>query len=251
MERATYEIEALVERDHWWFRGRRKLLSSLLANLDPPLAPSARVLDVGCGTGANGPVLTEYGREVIGIDASSVPLGIAGTAQRGHTVRVRGDACSLPFASESFDLVVALDVLEHLEDDHAAARELFRVMRPGGALIVFVPALRILWGLQDDVSHHVRRYDKDELRLVVLGAGLDIQRLTFFNTFLFPPILAARLAMRVFPPRHLKSENEIGGKVANAILAHVFSWEVPVLEWLDFPVGVSLACVARRPPRGG
>lgn len=211
MERATYEIEAELERRHWWFRGRRRLLGRLLARLDPPLPAGARVLDVGCGTGANAPVLSEGGRLAIGVEASLIPLGLAGTGERGHAARVRGDASRLPFLDRAFDLVVALDVLEHIDDDLGAARELLRVLRPVGALVVFVPALMLLWGFQDEVSHHRRRYARSQLRDVITGAGCEVQRLTFFNTLLFPPILAVRWAMRVRKPRTLGSENRIGG----------------------------------------
>jgi len=246
MERATYEVEADVERRHWWFQGRRRILRRFLARLDPPLRPGARVLDVGCGTGANGPVLAENGRFAVGLDASPVPLGLRGDGERGHAGRVRGDAGAQPFADRSFDMVVALDVLEHLDDDAAAARELRRVLRPDGVLVVFVPALRLLWGLQDDVSHHRRRYGREELRRLIAGAGFRVERLTFFNSVLFLPILAARLAMRVRPPKTLRSENELGGAVSNAVLGGLFSSEAPILERVDLPVGVSLACIARQ-----
>jgi SAM-dependent methyltransferase len=245
VERATYQVEAELERRHWWFRGRRRILGDLLARLEPPLPPTARVLDVGCGTGANGPVLATRGALAIGIDASPVPLGL-GRSQGSHTARLRGDAARLPFEDDSFDLVVALDVLEHLDDDLAAARELRRVLRPGGAAVVFVPALPILWGLQDEVSHHRRRYRRPQLESVVSGAGLQIQRSTFFNSFLFPPILATRMLMRLFPPRNLASENQLGGPAVNAVLAAIFRAEAALVDRVDLPIGVSLACVARR-----
>ena len=243
MERRTYQIEAQLERHHWWFQGRRKILDRFLVRLQPPLAPGARVLDVGCGTGANGPVLAARGGFTVGIDASRIPLGLGASS---HGARVRGDATALPFADASFDLVVALDVLEHLDDDAAGARELYRVLRPGAAAVIFVPALQLLWGLQDDVSHHRRRYGKGQLRGLVATAGLRVQRLTFFNSFLFPPILAARLMMRVLPARQLASENQIGGPITNAILEGIFGAEAPLLDRVDLPVGVSLACLARR-----
>jgi SAM-dependent methyltransferase len=246
VERTAYEIEAQRERRHWWFQGRRRILDRLLASLDPPLPSGARALDVGCGSGANGPVLAARAAFTVGIDASPVPLALDGTGARGHAARLRADATALPFADESFDLVVALDVLEHLDDDAAAARELRRVMRPGAALVVFVPALRLLWGLQDQVSHHRRRYHRGELRDLVNGAGLHIGRLTFFNSLLFLPILAARWLMRLRPPAHFASENELGGPVANAVLGGIFAAEAPLLAHLDLPVGVSLACLARR-----
>lgn len=246
MERTTYEAEAEVERTHWWFEGRRAILTRLLAALDPPLPPGARVLDVGCGTGANGQVLAGGGRFAVGLDLSPVPLGLQGAMGRGHAARLRGDATRLPFPSGAFDMVVALDVLEHIDDDGAAAAELVRVLRPGGVLIVFVPALQLLWGLQDEVSHHRRRYGRAELQSLIAGTGVRIERLTFFNAILFVPILAGRLAMRVLPRGRLASENQIGGPISNALLKAIFCAEAPLLDRLDLPIGVSLACVARR-----
>jgi SAM-dependent methyltransferase len=243
VEATTYQIEADLERRHWWFRGRRRILERLLARLDPPLPPGARALDVGCGTGANGRVLAARAAFSVGIDASRIPLALG---ERTHAARLRGDATALPFPDGSFDLVVALDVLEHLDDDAGGAREMCRVLRPGGVAVIFTPALEILWGLQDDVSHHRRRYGKGQLRALVSAAGLTIQRLTFFNSFLFPPILAARLMMRVLPPVHLRSENQVGGPITNAVLGAVFGAEAPLLERVDLPIGVSLACLARR-----
>jgi SAM-dependent methyltransferase len=243
METATYQLEAQIERRHWWFQGRRRILDRLLTALEPPLPAGARALDVGCGTGANGPVLAARAAFAVGIDASRTPLGLG---RATHAARLRGDATALPFPEGSFDLVVALDVLEHLDDDAGGARELRRVLRPGGAALIFVPALRLLWGVQDQVSHHRRRYGRAQLRALVAGAGLRIERLTFFNSLLFPPILAARLMMRVFPPRNLHSENELGGPLTNAILGAIFGAEAPLLQRVDLPVGVSLACLARR-----
>lgn len=247
MERETYEVEAQVERDHWWFRGRRRILTRLLRDLSPALPPHARALDVGCGTGANGPVLAQRGLFAVGLDASPVPLGLAGTGDRGHAARVRGDAAQLPILDASLDLVVALDVLEHLPDDSGAAREIFRVLRPGGVLIAFVPALRLLWGFQDEVAHHLRRYGKRDFADLIAQAGFHIDRVTFFNSLLFPPILLARLAMRVYPPQHLASENQIGGTLTNTLLCGIFALEAPLVALFDLPVGVSLACVAHRP----
>jgi SAM-dependent methyltransferase len=246
VEASTYEVEAQLARRHWWFQGRRRILDRLVASLDPPLPPDALALDVGCGTGANASVLAARAAFSVGIDASQIPLGLRATDQPGHDARLRGDATALPFPDHSFDLVVALDVLEHLDDDAAGAREIRRVLRPGGVVVIFVPALRLLWGLQDQVSHHRRRYHREQLGQLAFAAGLRVERLTFFNSFLFPPILAARVIMRLRPSKTLISENEIGGPLTNAVLGAVFGAEAPLLQRVDFPVGVSLACLARR-----
>jgi SAM-dependent methyltransferase len=247
VDRLSYEIEAGVEKRHWWFRGRRRILRRLLGGLEPPLPPRARILDVGCGTGANAEVLAAGERFVVGLDASAIPLELTASETRRPCTRLQADAGQLPFPDAMFDLVAALDVLEHMDDDVGATHELARVLKPAGVLIVFVPALRALWSLQDEVSHHRRRYGRDQLRTVVLASGLHIERLTFFNTLLFPPILAARLAMRIRRPRGLKSENQLGGPLTNALLTMIFAAEGPVVSRVDLPIGVSLACVARRP----
>lgn len=244
MEPASYEIEAQVEREHWWFRGRRRILQTFLEGLDPPLPARPAVLDVGCGTGANAAVLAAGGRPVVGVDPSPSAHRLRRRAGRPDGVRAAAEA--LPFADATFDLVAALDVLEHLDDDRAAAAELRRVARPGGVVLIFVPALPLLWGLQDQHAQHRRRYRRAELCQVAEGAGLRIQRLTYFNTLLFAPILAARLAMRVRPPAGIQSENQLGGPLANAVLERIFRSEAPLLARMDLPVGVSLACVARR-----
>lgn len=247
MDRETYETEAAVERSHWWFRVRRELLRRLVAALEPELPERATVLDVGCGTGANLDVLAARGRVIVGVDRSAIPLQLQRESGKTRRTLTQADALALPFADRSFDLVLALDVLEHLRHDHQGAAELYRVCRPQGVAVIFVPALEILWGLQDEIGHHERRYDKTALTSLIRDAGFQIDRTTFFNTFLFPPILAARLALRFYRPRELKNENQIGGPLSNAILERVFSAELFLLDRLDLTIGVSLACVARRP----
>lgn len=247
MDRETYEIEAKVEQSHWWFRVRRKLLGRLVSALAPALPERATILDVGCGTGANMDVLSAPGRVIVGVDRSPVPLQLQHESGASERTLTQADALALPFADRSFDLVLALDMLEHLEQDLLGAAELFRVCRPRGAAVIFVPALEALWGIQDDVSHHFRRYTPSELRGVLGGAGFEIERLTFFNTILFPAIFAARLGLKVYRPKTIANENQIGGPLANAIMERIFGLEPRIIENRDLPFGVSLACVVRRP----
>jgi len=249
VRRATYHVEREVSPDHWWFQGRRRILTRLLADLDLP--PGARILDAGCGTGANTATLAALGRghgqgrgrgqgTVFGVDASPVPLGLA---EEGLAVLARLER--LPFARGRFDLVAALDLLEHLDDDAAGARELARVVAPGGRLLVFVPAFEQLWGLQDDVSDHRRRYTAASLRSLVIRAGLRVERLSYFNTVLFFPILAARLAMRVVRPP-VATENNLTTPALNRLLGAVFGAEASLLARANLPFGVSLLALARR-----
>ncbi len=245
MERHTYQIQADAQDSHWWYQGRRQILDRFLQGLDPPLPPIARILDVGSGTGSNGAVLRRYG-DAIGVDFEPLALSLSESMDSGHVYRVCADATRLPFADGSFDLVTCLDLLEHLEDDQTGARELARVVRPGGAVVSFVPAFRALWGFQDDISHHKRRYRKRQFVELFESARLDVVRATYFNTMLFAPIFVTRKLMQFHRPKRIESENQIGGPIAQRLLGKIFAAEAPLLERVDLPFGVSLAVVARR-----
>ncbi len=260
MKPETYAVERALAPAHWWFEGRRRILASLLAA--EPLPASARILDVGSGTGANVGVLAAHG-EVVAVDASrrafrsepvdsaradSMPRTAPGPGERGESRcrrALQGRLEALPLRDRAFDLVTALDVLEHLDDDVGAAREIRRVLAPQGRLLVFVPALELLWGLQDEVSEHRRRYTARSLRRTLETAGLRIRRLSYFNTLLFPAVLAGRLAMRLFRPP-VRSENELTPAGLDRILTRVFAAEAPLLARANLPVGVSLLAVAGR-----
>ena len=231
-----------VEEWHFWFRTRRRILAGELARLALP--PSARLLDVGCGAGPNAEVLGRFGR-VTALDRSPIALGR--TASRPYAGRVRALGEALPFGAGAFDAVVALDVLEHLDDDVAGARELGRVLSPRGALVLFVPALRALWGYNDDLSEHRRRYTAASLRRAVEDAGLTVERLSYFNVAIALPLFAARRVTRALGLK-ARYEHALRPGAMDAVLGAVFAAELP---WLArggrFPVGVSLLCIARRP----
>ena len=239
MKPHTYAIEHDVSATHWWFSGRRAVLAALLDGL--PLPRPARILDAGCGTGSNLPVLVDRGA-VVGVDAGAAPLGFAGAVPKA-----RARLESLPFGDGSFDLVTALDILEHLDDDVAGARELARVVRPGGWLVVFVPAFRFLWSLQDEVSEHRRRYTRSGLVATLERAGLAVQRSSYFNTLLFPPILLGRLALRIRRPA-ITSENVLTHPILDRLLGRIFAAEGPLLGHLNLPFGVSAMAIAQRAP---
>jgi len=187
-----------LERTHWWFRGRRRILLAALARAE---VRAASVLDVGCGAGTHLAWLGERfaGARRVGIDLERAPLRFC-RDDGGHRV-CQADAARLPFASGSFDLVTALDALEHVEDDAAALRECLRVLRPGGALLASVPAFRSLWGSVDELGHHHRRYRRRELRARIEAAGFEVALERYFNFLLFAPIAAVRWLGRLRPPR--------------------------------------------------
>lgn len=246
MDEEAYRVEARVERDHWWFRVRRRIVASLVERLEPALPAGARVLDLGCGTGANGPALAAPGRLLVGADRSTVALRLLGEGGAPHGARICADATALPFASGSFDLVACLDVLEHLGDDRAGARELARLARPGGAVLVTVPAHELLWGRQDELGHHFRRYSRPALLSTVEAANLRVERITAFNSILLLPIVVGRAVLRLAGRWAPENENDVGGPLARKVLEAIFGLEVPLVSRCDLPVGVSLAVVARR-----
>jgi SAM-dependent methyltransferase len=215
--------------------------------LDRALAPDPgrAILDVGCGSGTMLGHLRRHGRPR-GIDADAEAIRFCrarGIAEVAHV-----PAGPLPFADGEFGLVCALDVLEHIPDDRGALGEMARVLAPGGTALLTVPAFPALWGAQDEVSHHVRRYRERELRELVAAAGLELERVTYFNTALFAPIAAIRLARRLRPAREQpRSDFALTGPGRlNALLARIFAAEAPVVARTRLPVGVSLLALARK-----
>ena len=245
MERHTYAIMYEVEGSHWWFAGRRRILESfveeIVANLNLH-GRQPRILDVGCGTGANLEMLAQFGYAE-GVDVSEDALAFC--RARGLNEVKLGAAERLPYDDSSFDLVTALDVVEHLDDDRAGLREMRRVLRPGGRVLLFVPAFMWLWGVQDDVSNHRRRYTLPQLTERVRAAGFEVERGTYANLTFFAPILAGRLLMRATGARPA-SENNINVPALNGVLGQLFGAERFWLRRLNFPFGVSAVCVARR-----
>ena len=187
-ERQTHE----AEDRHWWYRGRRKVLDGVIAGLGLP--QPARILDAGCGSGRNMVELARLG-EVTGIELSDTSVALA--RERGVGEVIAGSVLEMPFAEDSFDLAVSLDVIEHLEDDLGALRELRRTVAPGGVLLVTVPAYRWLWSGHDEINHHHRRYTRRTLQRAAEQAGWQQARTTYFNSLLLPAAIVLRVLDRV------------------------------------------------------
>jgi SAM-dependent methyltransferase len=243
MDQATYAAEAEIEQDHWWFVGRRKLFGGIIAGLGLP--SDARTLDAGTSTGTNLRLLRDLGfTRVEGVDISLEAKQFCELKQLG-TVTI-GDVCALPYSDNQFDLVLATDVIEHLDDDLRAAAELFRVLKPGGHVLITVPAFPSLWGLQDDVAHHKRRYRKRPLLRVLTDSGLQCHKAFYFNYLLFAPIWLARCIIRLGGIR-LRSENDVNNPWINHVLTWVFSFDVWSACWLSPPFGVSILALCTKP----
>lgn len=243
MEASVYEAEFENESTHWWFVQRRNLFARLL---DPDLRPgNARFLDVGTSTGTNLRLLTGLGfSNVVGVELN--PDAAEFARQKTGVEVVVADSTALPFENNEFDCVFATDVIEHIENDEAALKELARVLRPGGKLIITVPAFMSLWGLQDDLSHHHRRYRMHQLRRVVVGAGLTINESFYFNFLLFPAVFLVRRLMRVFPLK-IRSEGDLNAGGLNFVLSAVFNLDCRLARRLRVPFGVSACVVCSRP----
>lgn len=234
---------------HWWYEGRRRVVEAELASLG--LVPGAAILDVGCGSGAMLPSLARFGT-VTGIETDIDAVRHCEEVHADVATVVHGSLPDALPADGDLDLVTAFDVIEHLDDDAGALRAASRSLRPGGRLLLTVPAFPSLWGPQDELSHHRRRYRKATLTAAFDGSGLQIDRMTYFNCFLFPPIAALRWSRRLLPARRGEAEMESdfsvgpdGGWLAS-VLESVFAAERHVLRVTDLPFGVSLLAVATR-----
>ncbi|HSE17897.1 MAG TPA: methyltransferase domain-containing protein [Pyrinomonadaceae bacterium] len=243
MKEHTYPIMFRIEQSHWWYTGRRKILTSFIDDICRRVTDRRpRILDVGCGTGANLLMLSQYG-DAEGVDVSEDALAFC--RERGLEKVRLGAGEALPYEDGTFDLVTALDVVEHMDDDLAGLREMRRVLRPGGRVLLFVPTFMFLWGVQDDVSNHRRRYRLPELRRVLEEAGFEIERTTYANITFFLPILLMRKLMRLTGIK-AESENNINVSALNGVLGSLFGAESVLLRFMNIPFGVSGLCVARK-----
>ena len=187
-----YELQTHRAEDrHWWYRGRRTVLERVIERLRLPAR--ARILDAGCGSGRNMVELARHGT-VTGVELSPRASRSPARARAGEVIE--GSVLEMPFESASFDLAVSLDVIEHLEDDLGALRELRRVVAPGGALLITVPAYQWLWSGHDEINHHHRRYTRRSLQQVAEQAGWETVRTTYFNSLLLPVAIVLRVLDR-------------------------------------------------------
>lgn len=238
-----YELQThRVEDGHWWYRGRRRVIDLVLAKLGLP--SGARILDAGCGSGRN---MVELGRlgTVTGIELS--PTSVAVARERGVGEVVEGSVLELPFADQSFDLAVSLDVIEHLEDDRGALRELRRTVAPGGALVVTVPAYQWLWSAHDEINHHHRRYNTKMLLQAASEAGWRCELSTHFNSLLLPAAIVMRALDRVRPGTAESSlDLWIPPTPLNWLLERPLALEAALIgRGMRIPAGLSLLAVFR------
>jgi SAM-dependent methyltransferase len=236
-----YDIEAKVESFHWWFTVRRKLLRLFLSSLDLPCGCVA--VDIGCGAGSNLRILVSAGLNAIGLDRSFYALSLA--RKKIKFPLLNGDLNNLPIRPKSVGLIVAMDILEHLDNDISGIRSFYEALKEEGVLILTVPAFRSLWGIQDEVTGHKRRYSRQEIVSKLRQEGFKIIKSSYFNFFLFFPIFLARRLIHLSGLK-VESENKINSPIINSFLKTIFSLESYVLRCFSFPFGVSIFCIARK-----
>jgi SAM-dependent methyltransferase len=243
-----YEKMYALETTYWWFQGRMRMIEAILESCLPEPPRPGRVLDVGCGTGL---ILDHFaGWEPIGTDFSRLALGYS--RERGVSRLVRADVVHLPFATGSLDLILALDMMEHVERDDLLIREFNRVLRPGGFLMATVPAHPDLWSDHDIALHHFRRYTATSLRALLRKGRLRPIRFTYGICFMHPVIVLFRSLQRLWqrstgvrdpqPRTHLIPLP----RPLNALLIRLLHFEAFLLRRWNLPQGTSLVVLAQK-----
>lgn len=239
MERVVYEQMAELDQKHWWYRARRQVLAALIRRRALPPA-GARILEIGCGTGHNLAMLAQFGE----VDALELDAAAREIAQE----RLGKPVLSAPLpqlkgvALRHYDLVGAFDVIEHIADDHAALMSIARRLKPGGRLVMTVPAHQWMWSAHDVVNHHVRRYSRGGLQRLIAATPLRLEAIGYFNSLLFPVAVAERMASK------LRGKDEADLKLPaaplNAALEKAFALERHLIGRVPLPPGLSLFAVA-------
>lgn len=241
MNTKQYDVESAVEARHWWYVNRRRLLADTLARQH--MSADALVLDAGCGTGPNLRLLHEGGIRAAALDRSAD--AVAYCRSKGFARLVQGSLEAMPYPANTFDVVLSTDTMGYLRGT-AGLDEMRRVVKPGGIVIITAPALQCLWGHNDDDIGHIHRYNRAELRGMLVRVGLDIEELYYFNYLLFLPIFCARHLMRLTGWRG-RSESHMTPGWMNAVLSALFYVDVRTARRVRPLAGVSLMAVARKP----
>ncbi len=232
-----------VETSHWWFKSRRKYLLDLLA--DAPR--DSRILDIGSSSGVFLKDLELQGFDIdklYGIDISD--SAIANCKANGIKNAFVMDAQNITL-SEKFDIIVASDCLEHLQNDRLAIRNWKNLLKSGGLLYVFVPAYKSLWSYHDDINMHFRRYTKRELKSKLTAEDFSIKKSSYWNFTLFIPIFAFRkINAGSKKNRNSESDLSIQNSFLNNVLFKLLSFENQLLRYVNFPFGISTFCIAKK-----
>ncbi|MHB0915059.1 MAG: class I SAM-dependent methyltransferase [Thermoleophilia bacterium] len=247
MKFEEYEIMRHQEDDYWWHRGMRSII---LEQLVPTIKPDSRLLDIGCGTGANLQLLSDY-CETTGIDIHEEAVRYS--RERGLDNIFLGDGKQLPFEDEAFTHAVCCAVLQNIPDDQAAMGEAYRILAPGGYYLITEQTYPILWGRHDISQGAIRRYSKKDLQAKVERAGFRIESVSFAIKSVLPLVMASRLVRNLLqPPKKIDPESVRSDLTAlpapiNNALYKIFEKERRNRFFGKLPVGLTIIVLARKP----
>ena len=241
MDRIVYDRMAAHDSTHWWYRARRDVLADYVGRY-AGLPANARILEIGCGTGHNLPMLARFGEvEAIEIDGAAREIA---SARLGKPIAAAPLPALTGVTRGAYDLVAVLDVVEHIEDDVAALKAMVDCLKPGGRILITVPAHQWMWSAHDVVNHHFRRYSKKTLGAGIERAGLRHNGLRWFNSLLFPAAVAARIAGRITGKDD--SDDSPPAAPVNAAFEAIFALERHLIGRVPLPPGLSLITLASR-----
>lgn len=243
MESSVYQQIYEVEMSHWWFCGRREIITQVMGKHVPPRL--VRALDIGCGTGLNAQILKKFAGSVSGLDPADEAVKFS--ALRSPELKVVQASFPESFPEGRFDLISMFDVLEHLKDDKKSIRQVETMLNPGGYAIITVPAFMFLWTDHDRVLHHYRRYTKKTLlELIAKETGLEPVYTSYFNTLLFLPIVGFRFLRKIFRFFPDRADDFAVPKSLNNLLRRIFNLERMLMSRFPLPFGISIICILKK-----
>jgi len=242
MEKMLYEKIFNLENNHWWFQARTKIIFFILTNYIK-ITNDFKILDIGCGTGLMIKKIKNKFKnsQILGIDSSSEAVRFC--KKRGLDI-ILASADKTNQTSSSFDLIMALDLIEHVKQDTNALKEFNRILKNNGYILITVPAFEFLFDIHDKLADHKRRYTTKKLKLKLKSTGFKIIKISYYNTFLFIPIIILKLFKKITGSNqdHIQKENFI----LNYLCKIIFSSEFFILKYFNFPFGVSIICLAQK-----
>ena len=244
MDAAAYASMRDLQKEHWWFVGRREFLRQLIGRKIKPRA-EAKIFEAGCGFGGNLPLLEEFGQ--VGAFEYDANARAYAASQSGIAVMPGALPDGIDIEGRAYDLIALLDVLEHIDDDRSSLETLGKGLAEGGRMLVTVPAYQWLWSKHDELHHHKRRYTRKGLERVVRAAGLEVEDAGYFNSLLFPLAVGQRFATRLAPGE--AKADELPSGFVNGALSSVFKAEAALASRVPLPFGLSLYAIIRR--KGG
>lgn len=242
MENEIFQKMLKLESSHWWFVARRKIIQKAINNLDLPR--NIRILDAGCGNGDNLSLLSTFG-DLVAFEKNEYALKTAKSKKIGEIYKAELPDKLPNTVKTNFDLIVLLDVLEHIDDDSKSLTTVRKLMNNKGIILITVPAFQWLWSEHDVIHHHKRRYSKSELREKLDSSGFRIKYISYFNTLLFPFALVERIGQKIFSPSNPEILELPNNKI-NFLLEKIFSLEAIFMNKISLPFGLSLVAIAEK-----